>query len=131
MNASTEHPRPPAKSAEKKGFLFQSRRIALWLAGAVALGFCWGLAETLIVRNVFASGAYFNRDVFCTINGRVVFYGSAAVVLSILLTLAIRLWGRLRKRPVTLSAAGKRALVASAAVAAYVNVTLCLLYFWR
>ena len=131
MTASTEHPRPSAKSAEKKGFLFQSRRIALWLAGAVALGFCWGIVETAIIRTVFASGAYFNRDIYHAINGRVIFFGTAAVVLSILLTFAIRLWGRLRRRPVTLSAAGKRALVASAAVAAYVNVTLCLLYFWR
>lgn len=131
MNASTEHPRPPAKSSGKKGLLAKSRAIGLWLAVAVALGFCWGIVETLIIRNVFASGAYFNRDISHAINGRVIFFGTVAVVLSILLTFAIRLWGRLRRRPVTLSAAGKRALVASAAVAAYVNVTLCLLYFWQ
>jgi len=131
MYASSERPRPPAKPAGEKGLLSKLARVALWLAAGIALGFCWGIVETLIIRCVFTSGAYFNRDVFYAINGRVIFYGIAAVVIATFFAFAIKLWGAIRKRPVTTAVAGKRALVATAAFAAYVNLTLCLLYFWQ
>jgi arylsulfatase A-like enzyme len=131
MSGASDLPQPPAQSPGEKRLLSKIARVGLWLGGAVAVGFCWGIIETAIIRTVFTSGAYFNRDLCYAVNGRVVFYGIAAVVIATLLTFGIKLWGRIRKRPVPLGAAGKRSLIASAGVVAYVNLTLCLLYFWQ
>ena len=131
MNPSIESPRPPIAPAPKKGPLAKSAGAALWLVGAVGLGFCWGIVETFLIRTVLASGAYFNRDIYSAVTGRVVFYGAVTVTLFLLTAFVIILWKRVRKRPVTIGAAAKRALVAVAAVAAFVNAALCFVYFWQ
>lgn len=131
MSVANEPPRPPARPNPKIRLPVQIARVALRPGAAVALGFCWGVIETLIIRSVFTYGAYFSRDIFYAINGRVIFYGAVAVVLWAFLTPAFKLWGRIIKKPLTLDAAAKRALVGAAVVAAYVNATILLLCIAR
>lgn len=106
-------------------------RVLRWPAAALATGILWGLLETAIIRVGFESGTYFNRDIFYAINGRVVFYGVVAVVISVLLAAFVKLAGRIIKKPITLRTAAKRALMGTAVVAAYANILLCLIYFWQ
>lgn len=104
-------------------------RFFLWLGGAAGVGFCWALAETLLIRHTFASGIYFSRSFLSALNGRFVFYGLVAVVLTSLFALAFNFWQRAKRRNAPSPSARGRALIATAAVAVWANLSFLFLYF--
>ena len=131
MNASGERPRCSAKPAGKERAPSKIAALATWVATAVAIGFGWGIVETLVVRVSFDSGPYLHRDLVHALKGVVIFYGAITVLLSAFLTAVIWLWKRIRRRSVTMRAAGRYALLFSAATGAYVNLAFAIFPYWR
>ncbi|MEE9456618.1 MAG: sulfatase [bacterium] len=99
-----------------------------WLAAAVGVGFYWALAETLIHRGLFATGFYYNQSFADALNGRIIFYGLASCFLWVAFALGVKFFRRLRRRSLTPTAVGLRALVGLAAVAAWVNLDIVAMY---
>ncbi len=111
-----------------RNFLSEVTRVVLWLAGAAAIGYYWGLVETVLVRGTFRSGIYFSRDFFSALNGRFVFYGLTALILTLSFALISYFWRRARRPRAPRHPVRTRALVATAAVALWANISFLFLY---
>ncbi len=105
-------------------------RSVLWLAGAAGVGFCWALAETLLIRHTFASGIYFSRSFLSALNGRFVFYGFIAVALTLLFALGFSFYRRSKIRNEPPPSVRGRALAATAVVGVWANLSFLFLYIF-
>jgi arylsulfatase A-like enzyme len=116
--------------AANRGRSFSSKivRVTLWLAGAAAIGYYWGLVETILIRHTFPSGIYFSRDFFSALSGRSVFYGLAAVILTLLAALTFYGWHRARRDRAPAISIRAEALGATAALALWANLSFLSLY---
>ncbi len=108
--------------------LSRAFRATLWLAGAAAIGYYWGLVETILIRRTFRSGFYFSKDFFSALNGRFVFYGLAAVTLTLLAALVLYWWRRARPERTRAISIRAGALTAAAALAFWANLSFLSLY---